>query len=205
MSKKNDSKRKNKFVVFEGLDRVGKSTQAKLLAEARGAVYTKQPGDHPSTESLKNLLLNQDSNISDFVEALIFSVDRSIHTEKVLRPALEQGKDVVCDRFVGSFMAYQGYGRSGDLKFLQDISRRATGGLEPDLVILLKSAKTLHHNAEADRIEQENKKFKSRVMKGYMKQLADNPDTWCLIDADGTKEEVAEKINALVAEKLNWV
>lgn len=198
-------KKKNKFVVFEGLDRSGKSTQAKILAEARGAIYTKQPGDHHSTEALKDILLNKDSQISDFVEALIFSVDRSIHTEKVLLPALKAGRDVVCDRFVGSFLAYQGYGRGGDLDFLKDISQRATGGLEPDLVIFMDNSKTFHYPSEADdRIEQESQKFKNRVHGGYMKLLEQNPDTWVLVDAAGTKEEVAKKINAILAEKLDW-
>ncbi len=194
-----------KFVVFEGLDRVGKSTQAKLLAKARGAEYTKQPGAHRSTKALRDMLLNKKSQVSDFVEALIFSVDRSIHTEQVLRPALAAGKDVVCDRFIGSFLAYQGYGRQGDIDFLTDLSKRATGGLEPDLVFLLQSQRSFTNGLDNDRIEGESTEFRQRVKEGYLTLLEQNPDTWCLVDADGTQKEVAERITQLAAERLNWV
>ena len=199
---------KNKFVVFEGLDGVGKSTQAEMLASARKALYTKQPGGYEekdmTAQVLRNILLDRSSQISDFVEAMIFSIDRSIHTEKVLRPALNKGKDVVCDRFVGSFLAYQGYGRGGDIDFLKDISKKATGGLEPDLVILLQSSIELPQSQEVDRIERENDQFRERVMDGYLTLLEENKETWCLVEVDGTKEKVAQKIKEVVSEKLGW-
>ncbi len=198
--------RKNKLVVFEGMDGVGKSTQARRLAEKQGALFTKQPGGSELAEPLRHLALDPDNRISDFAEALIFSLDRAIHTESVLLPALSAGKDIVCDRFVGSFLAYQAYGRKGDLDFLADLSRRATSGLEPDLVILLWKDKSYDAGGKSqkDRIEAEGEDFHKRVMNGYLNLLEANPRTWVKISADGSEQEVAEKIDALVKEKLNW-
>ncbi len=194
--------------MFEGMDGVGKSTQARRLAEKRGALFTKQPGGSELTEPLKQAALSRNSSISDFVEALIFSLDRSIHTESVLLPALSEGRDIVCDRFVGSFLAYQAYGRQGDLEFLADLSRRATRGLEPDLVILLWKDDEKAHGSkdefQKDRIESEREDFHKRVREGYLNLLKANPKTWVKISADGKEQEVAEKIDELVKEKLSW-
>ncbi len=195
-------KDRGRFIVFEGMDKVGKSTQAKMLAEQLGACYTKEPGGDPSVEIFREMLLDPASQISDVAELLIFSLDRALHVEKVIKPALEKGQDVICDRYVGSFLAYQGYGRGGDMDFLKELCEQATGGLEPDLVILLVKDEpptfagspfaAQHQNAAADRIESENGDFHKRVYEGYM-ELA-KADNWVVISAEGTPKEVHARI-----------
>lgn len=196
--------RKNKFIVIEGLDKAGKTTQAKLLASKRKGLYTKQPGGHEKFEKLRKLVLGDDIELSDFDEALIFSVDRSLHVKQVLLPALEKGRDIICDRYVGSFVAYQGYGRGGDNAFLKKLSTMAIQGLIPDLVILLSTERSFAKIENPDRMEKEGMDFKKRVQEGYMNQLEENKDTWVLVNADGNIAEVEKEINKVVADRFGW-
>ena len=123
------------FVVFEGGDESGKTTHARWVAEQRGALFTFEPC---ADLNLRQVLLDTaNSGLSDKAEALLFAADRAQHVAKVIRPALTAGQDVVCDRYIGSSLAYQSYGRGLELEQVYRLSEFATDGLLPDLVLLL--------------------------------------------------------------------
>ena len=199
------------FVVFEGSEGIGKSTQAKALAERKGALYTCEPGGLEQSQAIRELVLGKGSQISEFAEALLFTIDRSIHIDQLVRPRLKAGQNVVCDRFVGSFLAYQGYGRGLDLDWLKDLCARATKEIKPDLVILMLGDLSetgqisgYRKEGEKDRIESENMEFHNQVRQGYKELLVENPDTWVEVDVSDSIEEVSSRIDAIVAERLNW-
>ncbi len=128
---------RGRFIVFEGGEGCGKSTQAARLAEDLGALLTREPGDTQIGAALRALLLDPATVITPVTEALLMAADRAEHVAAVVEPALSSGQDVVCDRYVGSSVAYQGHGRGLDVEQIRTTSAWATGGLEPDLVLLL--------------------------------------------------------------------
>ena len=127
-----------RFVVFEGGEASGKSTQARLLAERWGATFTFEPGDTAVGARLREILLDPATgNLDPRAEALLMAADRAHHVATTILPALHRGRDVVCDRYVGSSIAYQGYGRGLGADEVAHLSDFATHGLKPDLVVLL--------------------------------------------------------------------
>ncbi|MCP4922647.1 MAG: dTMP kinase, partial [bacterium] len=126
------------LITVEGPDGSGKSTQARLLAEHLGAIYTREPGGTELGEKLRDMVLDPSSEgLSDRAEALMIAAARAQHVEEVVRPALEQEKNVVSDRFLESSVAYQGYGRGLGPEEILDISIFATQGLKADLIVLI--------------------------------------------------------------------
>ena len=131
---------RGRFVAFEGGEGCGKSTQARLLAERLGAVLTHEPGATELGRRVRTLVLGPavgSATVDARAEALLMAADRAQHVAEVVRPALEKGLDVVTDRFSGSTLAYQGYGRGLPLDDLRWLTRWASGGLEPDAVVLI--------------------------------------------------------------------
>jgi dTMP kinase len=127
-----------RFIAFEGGEGTGKSTQARRLAERLGARLTREPGGTPAGDRIRALLLDPSTGELDArAEALLLAADRAQHVATVIRPALDAGEDVVTDRYEGSSLAYQGHGRGLPLEEVLRISGWATGGLRPDLVVLL--------------------------------------------------------------------
>lgn len=186
--------------MLEGADASGKSTHASLLAERLGAVLTREPGGTPLGERVRKVLLDADGpEVNDRAEVMLMLAARAQHVVEVIEPALASGRDVVCDRFSGSTVAYQGYGRGLDPAELAHLSAWAAGGLEPDLVVLLRvdpavaEARSLGRGAP-DRIEGAGKDFASRVAAGFEDQAAREPDRWRVVDAGGSIEEVAERV-----------
>ena len=188
------------FIVFEGGDGSGKSTQARLLADALGAVLTHEPGGTDVGTAIRRLVLDIDgSPVHPRAEALLLLADRAQHVATMIGPALEAGQTVVCDRFSGSTLAYQGYGRGLDLAALAEMSRWASGGLEPDIVVLLEG---VVRRASFDRMEAEDTAFHDRVADGYRGLAAAHPDRWVVVEAVGTIEEIAARVRKAVDERL---
>jgi dTMP kinase len=192
-----------RFVVLEGGEGVGKSTQAALLAKHLGAVLTREPGGTAIGESLRQLLLDPSLPAPTArAETLLMLAARAEHVAQVIEPALAEGRDVVCDRYSGSTLAYQGYGRGLDPDELARLDRWATGGRQPDLVVLLDlpvevAMKRLAASG-ADRFEGEGYEFWERVRLGFLRLAASDRSHWRTVDASGTVEEVATEIRKAV-------
>ena len=197
-----------RFVVFEGGEGSGKSTQARLLADRWGAVFTFEPGDTPVGARLREILLDHATgHLDPRAEALLMAADRAHHVATSIRPALNRGRDVVCDRFVGSSIAYQGYGRELGPDEVAALSAFATDGLVPDLVVLLTvpeaiAAERLAAAGAPDRLEAAGDDFHRRVADGYAALAAADPSHWVVVDGVGSVDDVSDRVDAVIAERL---
>ncbi len=197
-----------KFVVLEGGDATGKTTQtarlaARLRAEGREVLATFEPGGTDLGVSLRRLLLDDPVTVEPEAEALLMAADRAQHVLEVIRPALARGDWVVSDRFVPSSLAYQGVGRGLGVPAIEIVNGIATGGLEPDLVIVLDlppEVATERFGAARDRLEEEDDAFRLAVHEAY-RDLAGTRG-WVLLDAAGAIEEVEAHIWSVVTEHL---
>ena len=185
----------SRLVVFEGGEGSGKSTQAALLAARLGAVLTHEPGGTAIGVRIRAVVLDPTVGraLDVRAEALLMAADRAQHVAEVIRPALSAGRDVVCDRFTGSTLAYQGYGRGLSMDELSWLSAWATGGLEPDVVILLdvpSEVAVSRMKRQPDRMEAAGDEFHRRVVQGYRALAASDPGRWRVVDGSGSVEEV---------------
>ena len=191
------------FVTFEGIDRSGKTTQARMLLEALGdeAVGVREPGGTPAGERVRDLLKDPDVELSAAAEALLFAAARAELVSQVIAPALESGRIVVSDRFLDSSLAYQGAARGLGVEEVERINRFATGGLEPDLTLLLEldPAAATARGAEADRFESEGAGLQQAVGEAYARMAAAAPGRWRRIAADRPPEDVHADVLAAVA------
>ena len=189
---------RGRFIVIEGGEGSGKSTQARLLAEALAAVLTREPGATEVGRRIRDLVLDPAAGaLDDRAEALLMAADRAQHVAEVVRPALDAGRDVVSDRFSGSTLAYQGYGRGLALDELAWLNRWAARGLEPDVVVLLDvpgDVTGARMHGDPDRLEAEHSSFHDRVRDGYHALAAADPARWVVVDGRGTVDEVAERV-----------
>ena len=181
------------FVTLEGIEGCGKSTQARALAQALGsdALLTQEPGGTPLGRDIRQLLLHGGA-MAPAAEVLLYFADRAQHVASVVRPALEAGKVVVCDRYVDSSYAYQGYGRGISLDLLRHVFDLATGGLMPDLTLLIDVPVELGlgrvgRRGPHDRLEAEERAFHERVRDGYHALAKQDPRRW--LSFDGSKDE----------------
>ncbi len=189
---------------MEGIEACGKSTQAAILAHHLDAVLTREPGGTPLGEHIRELLLDPallDRGGAAFdarAEALLMAAARAQHVAEVVRPALDAGRDVVSDRFSGSSLAYQGYGRGLDVGEVRRLSDWATAGLWPDVTILVDVPEELSYarrqRSAPDRFEAESLEFHRRVAEGYRRLASDEPSRWRVIDGTGTVEGVAVRV-----------
>jgi dTMP kinase len=194
------------FLVFEGIDGCGKSTQVARVAEARGALATFEMGATELGAALRGLILGDGDGEAavPMAEAMLISADRAQHVATVIEPALAEGRDVVSDRFAASTLAYQGYGRSLALEDLVILTELATGGRRPDLTILLDLSveRSLERRGgDPDRIERQDKAFFERVRAGYLAQATAEPERWVVLDASRSLDEVSAAIDAAIAER----
>jgi dTMP kinase len=182
------------FVTFEGIDRSGKSTQARMLAEALGgeALGVREPGGTPAGERVRDLLKDANVPLGAEAEALLFAAARAELVAQVIRPALEDGRVVVSDRFLDSSLAYQGGARGLGVDEVERINRFATGGLAPDLTFLLEidPAAAAARAGESDRFEDEGLALQTAVLEAYEQLVAADPGRWRRIDATRPPDEV---------------
>lgn len=197
---------RGKFIAFEGGEACGKSTQSARLAAALGAVLTREPGGTEIGAKLRAVLLDPATrNLSDRAEALLMAADRAQHVAEVVEPALTAGRHVVTDRFAGSSIAYQGFGRGLEVEEIRRLSLWATGGVWPDLIVFLEvpeAESDRRLGAARDRMEAEPAAFHSAVIEGFRAQAKAEPQRWVVIDGSGTIDEVASAVAAAVAERL---
>jgi dTMP kinase len=194
----------SRFIVFEGGEGCGKSTQARLLASRLGAVLTREPGGTAVGERIRSIVLDAalPAPLHPRAEALLMAADRAQHVAEVIRPALSAGRDVVSDRFSGSTLAYQGFARGLPIDELSRMSAWATDDLEPDLVILLDvpaAVAALRMREAPDRMEAAGDEFHRRVAEGYRALAAAQPGRWVIVDGSGTVEEVEDRVAQVVA------
>lgn len=202
------AQQRGRFIVFEGGEGAGKSTQATLLAASIDAVLTREPGGTALGQQLRTLLLDTpgDETIAIKAEALLMAADRAQHVATHVRPALESGKHVVSDRYLGSSVAYQGYGRGLDPTELADISLWATDGLYPDIVFLIDVPADLaweRIGGARDRIEAAGSAFHDAVRQGFLKQAEDRNDTWVVIDGTQPADVIADRVLQIVHERFS--
>jgi dTMP kinase len=202
---------RGKFITLEGPEGSGKSTQAKTLIRRLAgcgieAVYAREPGGTAIGEAIRNILQHNEAGEApcDRAELLLFEASRNQLVEKVIRPHLEKGKWVVCDRFMDSTTAYQGYGRGLPVDDIQAINRFSANGVVPDLTLLLDlevatgferiTQRYLALGESADRFEQEDRSFHERVREGYLKLAKESPKRFCIINAAKKPDAVAAAI-----------
>ena len=203
------------FITFEGPDGSGKSTAINSLAEFLTSqnidfILTREPGSTHTKESkmIREIILNKENNIPDITEALLYAADRSLHVKNVIRPALEQGKIVLCDRYVDSSFAYQGAGRKLGIENVVKINEAATEGLYPDLTIFFditpeESEKRVDARAPKDRLELAGKDFHKRVYEGYKEVIKMFNDRFKVVDASASREDVYQSVKEIVINKIN--
>ena len=211
---------RGKFITLEGPEGSGKSTQAEQLAaflKSRGieAVCTREPGGTALGEAVRNLLQHNEAGEApcERAELFLFQACRSQLTERVIRPNLERGNWVICDRFMDSTTAYQGYARGLPLDEIIRLHRFAVQDAVPDLTLLLDlpvtkgleriAKRRLPPGVSADRFEAEDRAFHERVRSGYLELAKQEPDRFRMIDADRDPGSVAEAIRQAVEEKMN--
>lgn len=201
------------FIAFEGPEGAGKSTQlrhlgARLEAEGLETLVTKEPGGTPVGERIRHIvLLEPDLEISPMTEFLLYSASRAEHVASVIRPALEAGRIVVCDRFAGASVAYQGYGRGLPLDFVGRLTDEVTGSLEPDLTLLFDldpevGLARVAARGQKDRLEQADLEFHRRVREGFLAQARAHPD-WLTFDATRSEDELQEEVWRALKTYLN--
>jgi len=204
---------RGRFLVLEGIDGCGKTTQIErlrrwlphsgLMPSGAELLVTREPGGTPLGQALRQQLLHPpgDGAPCSTAELLLYAADRAQHVQERIRPALEAGHWVLCDRFSGSTAAYQGYGRGLSLELIEQLTLVATGGLQPDLTVLLEipleeSLRRRGHR-DADRIEAAGEAFLVRVCAGFAALAAEGG--WRRLDAHRSPEQVGADLQAAIA------
>lgn len=190
------------FIVFEGGDGSGKSTQARNLMQrlrrrGLGAVLTHEPGGTLLGEALRRVLKSGPA-MSPLSELFLFEAARAQLVDTLIRPALAEGRTVIADRYVASTVAYQAYGRELDRNLVDRLNREATGGLMPDLTVLLDlsvdTSLSRIQRAGNDNFDQAPREFHRRVREGYKAQAEANPDKWLVLDGTRAKRDLGRQI-----------
>ncbi|MBE9124000.1 dTMP kinase [Tychonema sp. LEGE 07199] len=208
---------KGKFIVFEGGEGAGKTTQMQRLIHwlqsscylKVGLVATREPGGTELGKQLRHLLLKQDSGelVSEMAELLMYAADRAQHVETFLKPELSKGTIVLCDRFTDSTIAYQGYGRGLKLNLIKQLNEIATGGLQSDLTLWLDidveaGLARVRARGERDRMEQADFNFHRLVQQGFGELAEEHKSRIVRINGDRSEDEVAQEIQTIVTRKL---
>lgn len=199
------------FIAFEGGEGVGKSTQEALLAQylteiGKKVVRTREPGGTSAAEQIRDTVLSREHvGMNPQSEALLFAAARGDHVVRVIRPAMANGDVVICDRFIDSSIAYQGFARALGPERVRDLSMWATGGLLPNLTIVLTLDPEISMKRVVipDRMEAEPMQYHRDVAAAFLEIVALDPDRYLVVDATGTKEDIAEIIRQRVMQELD--
>ena len=197
------------FITFEGGDGCGKTTQIELLDKylrdkGFNTLLTREPGAKGLGVKLREILLNYDGEVSPQCESFLFLADRAQHIDCIIKPALKEGKIILCDRHTDSTVAYQGYGRGLDIEEIKSLNNIATGGLKPDLTIVLDvdvETSMQRVGKEKDRMESSGIEFFERVRNGFLKIAEQEPKRVKVINSSDSIENIHKQIVDLV-EKL---
>jgi dTMP kinase len=206
--------KRGKFITIEGVEGSGKTTQSALLAEflrknGIDVVETREPGGTEVGERIRQILLSPlHQNLFPMTELLLFLAARAQQVNEVINPSLAAGKWVICDRFSDATLAYQGHGRGIDVRTIRKLNEQATGGLVPDMTILLDLdietgikravAAKQEFSESGDRLEKENKEFHRRVREGYLEIARPEPERIKIIRVTGSIEEVHRIVKSLI-------
>jgi dTMP kinase len=208
------------FISFEGIEGSGKTTQISMLsdhlcARGRSVQLTREPGGTLIGDQVRKILLDPaNAALDPRAELLLYAAGRAQHLAELIRPALEAGTIVLCDRFSDATLAYQGYGRGLDLDLIENLDRLVTGGMRPDLTILLDidastglaraRGRNSRHGLEAEaRFENERLPFHERVHRGYLELAKQEPGRFRVVDASPRPEEIQKEIRRIVDQLLN--
>jgi len=196
------------FITFEGIDKSGKTTQARLLADflkGKGyrVVLTREPAGTEVGEKIKRIIL-EDSKIFSLTELFLYLADRAQHVHRIIKPSLKKGSIVISDRYADASVAYQGYGRGIDVEFINKLNFRVTNGLLPDVTFLLDldPEKALLRAERSDRIERERLFFHRRVREGYLEIARKNPERIKVIDANTSASLIHEVVKDILFERF---
>ena len=200
-----------RFIVFEGGEGAGKSTQSAALADylqarGHGVLRTREPGGTPAAEAIRAVLLDPaNAGLDDRAEALLFAAARGDHAARVIRPALDRGEIVISDRYRDSSVAYQGVARGLGAERVAELSLWATGGLVPDLTIVLDvdPALGLARVVGPDRLESEPLEWHARVRQGFLDIAAAAPDRYLVLDGSRPAEDLAVEIAVAVSSLVD--
>lgn len=200
---------KGVFVTLEGPEGAGKTTQLKLLSrtlEEEGIPYviTRDPGGTSLGKPIRRILLNAESVVLPITELLLYEADRAQNVAEIIIPALEAGKLVICDRYIDSTVAYQGYGRGIDLGLIAQLNAVASQGLKPCRTILFdinsEDGLARLHPSGHDRLEREALEFHQKVRQGYLAEAAKDMQRWRIIDASAPMSKVQEELKTLILD-----
>jgi len=197
---------KGKFITFEGSEGCGKSTQSRLLYEylkRKGypVVYLREPGGTRISEKIRKILLDPKNHITPECETLLYMAARAQVVAEIIRPALSKGKIVICDRFLDSTLAYQGYGLGIDIDLIKKVGKFVTSGIKPDLTIFLDlpiKKGLRHRRLKKDRIEKRSIAYHERVRNGYLKLAASEPRRIKIVTVDKDKRKTQLKIREII-------
>lgn len=199
------------FITLEGPEGAGKTTQVKLLSKQLDAmgvqhIVTRDPGGTPLGKQIRRILLNPENPVHPMAELLLYQADRAQHVSEIIEPSLSKGISVICDRYIDSTMAYQGYGRGIDFQLIEELNLIATLGLKPKMTILfdLDSSQGLArlHPGGHDRLEREALEFHLKVRQGYLELSKKEPERWRVIDASKPLTTVQNELQRLVFDAL---
>ena len=203
------------FFTFEGIEGSGKSTQIRYLAEALTqaeyrVLQTREPGGTASAEAIRQILLTPSSHepITPQTEALLILAARCQHVTHLIKPALQQGTVVLCDRFSDSTFAYQGFARGLDLQWLRTANKAATGGLTPDLTLVLDLpvsvglARRRADSGQQNRLDRETERFHRKVRRGFLALADEEPNRMTIVNANRSVQEVQDELTEIV---LGWI
>lgn len=198
--------KKGLFITLEGADGCGKTTQLNLLKEYLTSngyeiVVTREPGGKGLGEKLREILLNYDGEVSDRCEAFLYLADRAQNIDTIIKPAINSGKIVLCDRHTDSSVAYQGYGREQNIDNINMLNELAVNGVHPDLTIVFDidtETSMARVGAEKDRLESAGIEFHKRVRNGYLEIAKKNPQRIKVVDASQTIEDVQRDVIKII-------
>ena len=204
---------KGKFITFEGSEGCGKSTQSRLLYQylkRRGyaVIYLREPGGTRISEKIRKVLLDPQNHIAPICETLLYMASRAQVVDEIIKPALSRGQIVICDRFLDSTLAYQGYGLGIDIDFIKRMGNFVTCGINPDLTIFLDlpvKKGLRYRKSRLDRIEKRSLPYHFRVRKGYLKLAVLEPERIKIVIVDKKKTVTQDKIRKIIDKFLKAI